>query len=469
MLSTCQAETSLADVGDQMYRLIADLYPICRSITGDGVRQTLKQLQPLIPLDIYEVASGTQVFDWTVPKEWNIKDAYIKNSRGERIIDFHKSNLHVMSYSVPVKMKLSLKELKEHIFTLPGHPDWVPYRTSYYKEHWGFCMTHEQLLEMDEGEYEVCIDSSLDDGYLTYGEYFLEGQSNEEVLISTHVCHPSLCNDNLSGISVAVHLARYLASSPRRYSYRFLFLPGLIGPITWLCRNEARLKRIRHGFVLSGVGDRGPSTYKRSRRGDAEIDRAFAHVLKHSGNAYNCIDFSPYGYDERQYCSPAFDLPVGVLMRTPHGEYPEYHTSADDLNCVSADALGDSFRRCVAAVDVIENNRRFLNLNPKCEPQLGKRGLYKSLGGQAEIASIQLALLWVLNMSDGRHSLLDIAERGNLPFETIKRAVEMLLRVNLLQEVLEDSFGRGSNEQHAPLTQTMPVPGESMKTFQPIS
>ena len=323
--------TEEAKVGCEIHQLIGELYPICRSITGDGVRETLRRIGQYIPLTVREVASGSQVFDWTVPKEWNIRDAYVKNSDGERIIDFQKSNLHVMSYSVPVRQTLSLQDLKAHLYTLPDHPDWIPYRTSYYSENWGFCLSHRQFIGLKDDNYEVCIDASLEDGFLTYGEYYLPGETSNEVLFSSHICHPSLCNDNLSGIALAVSVAKRLSMNPRRYSYRFLFAPATIGPVTWLEANEHRTRRIKHGLILACVGDSGKTTYKKSRRGDAEIDRAVAHVLKHSGQDYEIIEFSPWGYDERQFCSPGFNLPIGCLMRTPNGCFPEYHTSADNL------------------------------------------------------------------------------------------------------------------------------------------
>ena len=317
MKSVFDLESSIdpADMGGGS-GLIVELYPICRSITGDGFRKTMSLLQKQIPLTVHEVPTGTQVFDWTVPREWNIRDAYVKNSLGERVIDFQRSNLHLLNYSVPISRKMPLAELKEHLFTLPDRPDWVPYRTSYYKENWGFCLSHNQLQALPEGEYEVCIDSSLENGSLTYGEYFLPGQATDEILISCHSCHPSLCNDNLSGVSIAAHLAKALAGASRRYSYRFLFIPGTIGSITWLSRNEETARRIRHGLVLACLGDRGGMSYKRSRRGNAEIDRAVVQVLEHSGSAFAMRDFSPYGYDERQYCSPAFDLAVGCISRS---------------------------------------------------------------------------------------------------------------------------------------------------------
>lgn len=424
----------LVTVGQEMYTLIEELYPICRSITGDGLRETLRLVQKHIPLAIHEVPSGTPVFDWTVPREWNIRDAYVKNARGERVIDFRDSNLHVMSYSVPVRKTMPLAELREHLYTLPDHPDWIPYRTSYYHEDWGFCLSHKQYLALADEEYEVCIDSSLEEGYLTYGELVLDGESGDQVLLSCHACHPSLCNDNLSGVALATFLARHLGSVARRLSYRFLFIPGTIGSITWLSRNQGNAARIKHGLVVACVGDPGRTTYKKSRRGDAEVDQAVAHVLAHSGQDYQVEDFSPYGYDERQYCSPGFNLPVGCLMRTPYGRYPEYHTSADNLELVRPEHLADSFNKYLAVLAVLENNERYVSTNPCCEPQLGKRGLYGSIGGQARKQVDQFALLWVLNMADGQHTLLDIADRSGLGFGVIKMAADLLLQHDLLLE-----------------------------------
>jgi aminopeptidase-like protein len=422
------------DVGREMYELIAELYPLCRSLTGDGVRKTLSILNKHIPLDIHEVPTGTPVFDWTVPKEWNIRDAYVKNAQGERIIDFHRSNLHVVSYSTPIRKTLRLEELREHLFTLPDRPEWIPYRTSYYTANWGFCLSHNQLLELQDNEYEVCIDASLENGHLTYGEYYLPGDTIDEVLLSCHICHPSLCNDNLSGIALVAFLAKYLGARARRYSYRFLFIPGTIGSITWLCLNEAEVTKIKHGFVVAGVGDAGNFTYKRSRRGDTEIDRIFSHVLKHSRKDYTIIDFFPYGYDERQFCSPGFNLPVGCLMRTPHGQYPEYHTSADGLDFIQPTFLADSFSKCLSVIGVLEHNKLYVNQNPKCEPQLGKRALYGAIGGQTDRRTGELAMLWVLNLADGHHTLLDIAERAGIEFESVRLAAQALLTHELLRE-----------------------------------
>lgn len=430
-ITRLRAEMDLATTGRAIHTLIGELYPICRSITGDGIRQTLARLTKEIPLKLSEVPSGTKVFDWTVPREWNIRDAYVKNSRGDRVIDFRRHNLHVVNYSVPMHATMSLSQLRPHLHSLPDQPDLIPYRTSYYKEAWGFCLPHRQLERMPEDEYDVCIDSTLQDGHLTYGEFLLEGASTQEVLVSCHTCHPSLCNDNLSGVSVAVVLAKLMAGLPLRYSYRFLFIPGTIGSITWLARNEERAREVRHGLVLTCIGDRGNFTYKKSRRGDAQIDRAVAHILAHDGFDHAIEEFSPYGYDERQYCSPGFNLAVGCLMRSPHGKFPEYHTSADNLEFVDPLALARSAATILAVFDVLENDHTYVNLNPKCEPQLGKRGLYSAIGG-TDIRQAELAMLWVLNLSDGSASLLDIARRSGLPFDAISAAATLLSRHDLL-------------------------------------
>jgi len=423
------------DIGDEIHRLISELYPICRSITGNGVRNTLRVLGKHIPLEIHEVPTGTRVFDWTVPPEWNITDAYVKDSRGERVIDFRQSNLHVLSYSVPISKRMSLCDLRPHLFTLPDHPEWIPYRTSYYNENWGFCLTQNQLTKMQDGEYEVCIDSSLTPGFLTYGEYFIPGDSSNEVLISSHVCHPSLANDNLSGVALAVFLAKHLNDLERKYSYRFLFIPGTIGSITWLSTHEVEASRIKHGLVFASLGAGEKFTYKKSRRGDTEIDRATLKVLHDSGKSHDVIEFSPYGYDERQFCSPGFNLPVGCFMRTPNEKFPEYHTSADNLEFVRPCFLAESFAVGREIIYLLERNASYLNQNPKCEPQLGKRGLYRSMGG-VEGRIDDLALLWVLNLSDGSHSLLDIAERSGCTFNMIRRAADALLEHHLVRPVV---------------------------------
>jgi aminopeptidase-like protein len=288
------------------------------------------------------------------------------------------------------------------------------------------------MLELTDEEYDVCIDSSLEPGALSYGEYYLPGTTADEVLISCHACHPSLCNDNLSGVALTTFLARALSAHPRRYSYRFLFIPGTIGSITWLAQNEAHTTQIKHGLVVTCAGDPGRSTYKKSRRGDAEIDRVVTHVFQHSGADYEIQDFTPYGYDERQYCSPGFNLPIGCLMRTPHGRFPEYHTSADNLDFISAAALSDSFTKLSLAVSILEHNRVYISSNPKCEPQLGRHGLYRMIGGETGGELNELALLWVLNLSDGHHSLLTIAERAHMPFNSIRRAADALVACDLI-------------------------------------
>ena len=433
--------TSLADelkddaIGEEIYALAAAIFPKCRSITGNGVRETLGELGRHVDIDVHEVPTGTRVFDWTIPREWNIVDAYIKDPSGQRVVDFRSSNLHVLNYSRPVRACLPLDELKQHIFTLPNQPDLVPYRTSYSGERWGFCMAHNHLLELKDGLYEVLIDATLENGRLTYGEAFHRGATEEEILLSAHICHPSLANDNCSGLALLAHLAKRLSRLATRYSYRFLFAPGTLGAITWLASNPQAIKRIRHGLVVSCVGDSGGPTYKRSRQGDALVDRAFAHVLQQAGGRLNILDFFPYGYDERQYCSPGFNLPVGLFQRSQFGTFPEYHTSADNLDFIRPQYLGESYRMVADVLDVIESDARFLNTNPFCEPQLGKRGLYNGIGGEQYFPEKTLAMLWVLNLSDGGHSLLDIAERARMPFRLIAEAARRLAASGLLREV----------------------------------
>jgi aminopeptidase-like protein len=420
------------EIGEHIFSSAAKIFPICRSITGNGVRETLREIAAHVALQVHEVPTGTNVFDWTIPREWNIRDAYIKDGRGNRILDFARSNLHVMSYSIPVRRRVALSELKQHVYTLPDQPDVIPYRTSYYAENWAFCMTHNQLESLAEDAYDVAIDSSLEDGCLTYGEYLHKGQSGDEVLLSAHICHPSLANDNCSGLALLTHLAKRMAALQTRYSYRFVFAPGTIGAITWLARNEQMTSRIKHGLVVSMVGDGGGPTYKKSRRGDALIDRAMVHVLGHSEPAPTIREFSPYGYDERQYCSPGFNLPVGLFQRSEFGSIPEYHTSADNLDFIRPEYLAESYRTIVEAINVIENDTVYFNTSPKCEPQLGKRGLYRAIGGDANAAAESMSMLWVLNLSDGTRSLLDIAERSNLPFSVVHRAAERLREHGLL-------------------------------------
>ncbi len=419
--------------GEEMYALVERMYPLCRSITGDGVRATLDIVGEYVPLTVHEVPTGTQVLDWTVPQEWNIRDAYIADTSGHRVVDFAASSLHVLGYSVPVSATMPLDELRGHLYTLPDHPSWVPYRTSYYKPQWGFCLAQETLDALPDGEYEVRIDSTLADGHLTYAEHVVPGQVADEVIVSSHVCHPSLANDNLAGIAVAAYLARALAEQTPYYTYRFVFAPGTIGAITWLARNAERVDRVKHGLVLACAGDPGRLTYKQSRRGGAEIDRVMEHVLRSSERPHQVKEFTPYGYDERQYCSPGFDLGVGSLSRTPYAGYPEYHTSADNLDLVSPEAMADTLAVCREAFAVLDRNRRYVNLSPYGEPQLGRRGLYDSLGGRSDAKQTEMAMLWVLNLSDGEHSLLDVAERSGLPFDAVAAAAGALRGADLIK------------------------------------
>lgn len=417
-----------------MMDLARELFPICRSITGDGFRRTLEILSGHVPIGVHEVPSGTPVFDWTVPPEWNIRDAYVIKD-GERVIDFARSNLHVVQYSEPVRARMTLAELRPHLHSIPERPDWIPYRTAYYKRTWGFCIAHRELERLTEGEYEVCIDSTLSEGSLTYGEVFVPGRTDDEIVISCHACHPSLANDNLSGIAVACSLMQERAELPRKYGYRLLLIPGTIGSITWLALNEARVPRIRHGLRVSCTGDAGPITYKRTRRGDAAIDRAAELVLRDAGTQSGIVDFSPYGYDERQFSSPGFDLPFGALMRTANGEYPEYHTSADDLTLIAPERLEQTRDVCRAVLDVLERDGTYRNTNPKCEPQLGRRGLYEGLKGGERLPDYEMAMLWVLNLSDSSHSLVRIAERSGLPFDAVSQASTALEQAGLLEPV----------------------------------
>jgi aminopeptidase-like protein len=422
----------------RMRATLAAAFPFHRSITGDGVRTTLQLVRETLPITVHEVPSGTAVLDWTVPKEWNVREAYVADAAGQRVVDARESNLHLVSYSVPVHEKVSLAQLQEHLFSLPDQPDLVPYRTAYYDETWGFCLSEHARAGLRDCEYEVVVDTTLADGSLTYGELFLPGKLGDvEILVTTHVCHPSLGNDNCSGIALLTELGRLLVATPRRHAYRLLFIPGTIGSITWLAHNEANLDRIRHGIVLGGLGNPGPITYKRSRHGNADVDRAAAYVLSQLDPAHRVVDFSPYGYDERQFCSPGFDLPVGRLSRTPHGEYSEYHTSADDLSFVDDDQLVDSLEALLAILAVLDGDGTYVNTHPKGEPQLGRRGLYRSIGGDVDDRSVEVALLWVLNQSDGGHNLLDIARRAGLPFATVRRAADLLERHQLLVEVAE--------------------------------
>jgi aminopeptidase-like protein len=416
-----------------MTDLIKELYPICRSITGNGVRETLKLLSGSIPLQIHEVPTGTKVLDWEVPREWNIRDAYVKDKAGNKIIDFKASNLHVLNYSTPINARMNLEELKPHLFSIPEKPALIPYRTSYYSENWGFCISHNQLASLKDEEYEVFIDSELSHGALTYGELLIKGETGDEVLFSTHICHPSLCNDNLSGIVVNTRLAGTLLNKNNYYSYRFIFIPATIGAITWLAMNQDGLSRIKYGLVTSLLGIDDIFTYKRTRLGNARIDIIMEHILNRDISPVKIIDYFPYGYDERQFCSPGFNLPVGNLSRIPFGEFPEYHTSADDFQLISQKAMDDSLEILIKAVRYIEADRKYMNLFPKGEPMLGKRGLYDQIGGRNDSKLMQLAFLWILSYSDGDHSLIDIAFKSGLDLVLLEEACAILVKNQLIK------------------------------------
>ncbi len=417
-----------------MMALIRELYPICRSITGNGVRRTLEIVGRYLPLETFEVPSGTPAFDWTVPDEWNIRDAFIADMEGRKLVDFGDSTLHVLNYSVPVDAVIDRESLEQHLYSLPEHPDRIPYRTTYYSRKWGFCLPHRLREQLTDPQYRVKIDSSLEPGTLTYAECFIPGETDREILLYTHVCHPSLCNDNLSGIAVATALGRRLLDGGRRrFGCRIVFGPGTIGSIVWLSQNRERLGKVAHGLVIGLLGDAAPHTYKRTRDGDCDIDRVAEYVLTQMDTDHRIIDFSPYGYDERQFGSPGIRLPVGRLTRSVNGGYDEYHSSADDLDIVSEERLASSVEIVAEMLDVLDMNRCYENLQPWCEPQLGKRGLYRDTGG-SQIADRESAMLWLLNQSDGAHTLLDIAQRSGIGIRSLAAVAAELEAADLLAE-----------------------------------
>ncbi len=435
---TAEVVGSELQLGSGLMELAWRLYPICRSITGDGVRATFDILQEHIPLVRHEIPSGTRVFDWEIPPEWNIRRAWIRRANGAPVVDLADHTLHIVNYSAPFEGRLSKAELAHHVHTLPAQPDWIPHRTTYFRESWGFCMSQRQWDALPEGEYDVLVDSTLEPGALSLAECVIPGDSQSEILLSTHSCHPSMANDNLSGIVVLTALCQWLAAAPRRYTYRVVFAPGTIGSLSWLWQRQAGLERIRGGLVLSGLGDSGPLTYKRSRRGSALIDRIVECGLRDAETSGEIRDFAPYGYDERQYCAPGFDLPVGRLSRTPHGEYPEYHTSADDLGFIDADQLEGALAFCRRVVEDLEGGDRYwINRAPYGEPRLGKRGLYGGVSRQSGPDEAHMAMLWVLNLSDGSYSMLDIAERSGLPLSVLVEAGDRLHEAGLLAPATE--------------------------------
>ncbi len=434
-MSKATGQNKTFPIGERLFALCERLFPICRSITGDGVRETLSILKEHINLEIKEVASGTSVFDWVVPKEWNIRDAWIKDEQGNKIVDFKNNNLHILNFSSPVHGKIDLATLKDHLYTLPDQPALIPYRTSYYKKNWGFCLPHYQYEQLEDSTYEVYIDSTLEPGYLSYGELYIPGKSEREILFSAHICHPSLANDNLSGISVLTQLAQKLQAQKNQFSYRFIFIPGTIGAITWLAQNEKNLKNIHAGLVASLLGDAGDFTYKKSRRGDTEMDFVVRQVLQKLQHPHEILEFIPYGYDERQFCAPAFNLAIGNLTRSQFGTYPEYHTSGDNLQLIRPKYLEASFHLYDAIVHFFENNIYFKNQYPKGEPQLGKRGLYDAIGGNSDSKKMQMVMLWLLNLSDGQHSLSHIAHKAGYDLTLVKKVSEILEEKGLLKRL----------------------------------
>lgn len=423
--------------GQRIYSLITELFPITRSLTGEGVRESLQIIKRYLPeLKIESIPSGEKVLDWEIPKEWNIREAWIKDPDGKIVVNLHDHNLHVMGYSIPVSKKLNLEELKPKLYTLPDQPDDIPYRTTYYQPDWGFCLSHNQFASLKDGIYEVYIDSQIEPGFLNYGELYIQGKTEQEFLLSCYICHPSMANDNLSGVGLLAELAGAVQKKQNHFSYRFLFIPETIGSIAWLHRNKSRTQQIKLGLVATCLGDPGSFTYKKSRRGNADIDRISEFVLKRSEFQHVIEGFFPFGSDERQYCSPGFNLPVGCLMRSRYSRFKEYHTSADNLEFITPKALGETFSIYQQVIGVAERNFKYNNLKPFGEPALGKRGLYKNERVQADFPDIQLAYLWVLNFSDGNHDLLDITEKSGLSFDVISEAATILEKHDLIRKIL---------------------------------
>ena len=438
----CSAPTA-PDVGAALHAFVAEILPLRRCITGDGLRATLAAIGERVPLEVTEVPSGTAVLDWTVPDEWAVREAYVA-LEGDRVVDWADSPLHLVQYSRPFRGRMTLRDLRSHLHTLPDRPGLVPYRTSYYDDAWGFCLAHRDLEALEsavgpDGVFEVVVDTELGPGSLSYGEVVVPGETDREILLSAHACHPALANDNAASIAVATALAERLLAGPRpRHAVRFVFAPGTIGAVAWLDRNRGRLDQIVGGLVLANLGDPGPLVYKRSRPGTlaapTPVDRALEVAARDLGAALEVRPFAPTGYDERQYGSPGFSLPVGRLTRTPHGEYPEYHTSGDGLDLVQPWALQESLDVLEAAVRALDGDAAYRNIQPFGEPMLGRRGLYAALGGP-DAREAQTAVPWVLNLSDGGRSLLEVAQRSGLGFAAVRRAADDLEAADLLARV----------------------------------
>ena len=423
-------------IGKEIHELAQKLWPINRSITGEGVRETLSEIQKIIPtLKVNSISSGTQVFDWTVPKEWRVNDAYIISPDGTKICNFSENNLHLLGYSIPFRGKLSLKELKEHLFTLPDQPNAIPYITSYYEERWGFCLKHEQFQNLKDGEYEVFIDTELFNGELNYGELLIKGESEKEVFLSTYVCHPSMANNELSGPTVVTFLAKWLLSIKKpRFSYRIIFIPETIGSISYLSLNHEQMKKkVFAGFNVSCVGDDRSYSYLPSRDGNSISDKIALHVLNWIDPNFVKYSWLDRGSDERQYCAPGIDLPIASIIRTKYGKYPEYHTSLDDLKVVvTPKGLDGGYWAIRRAIEAIERNKNF-KVSVLGEPQMGKRGLYPTLSTKKSTAEVKLMMDFI-SFCDGTASLLQIANKLNVAIWDLYDICDKLEEHNLLIE-----------------------------------
>lgn len=426
----------MSEHGDKIYGLMKELFPICRSLTGDGLRYTLDRIAEEIPLVEYEVPSGTQVFDWTIPDEWNPRSAWIETPSGKRICDFSENNLHLLNYSMPFEGEVGLEELKKHIYTRPDLPDAIPYVTSYYQRRWGFCMRHSDFEALQPGKYRVMIDVELRPGSLTYADLVLPGDTEEEILLSTYICHPSMANNELSGPALTTYLAKYLmAKKNRHYTYRFVFAPENIGVVTYLSRNLRILQeRVRAGYVVTCVGGPGQVTYMESRAGDSLVDKVTRHVLRHRNEGGRILDFTHSGSDERRYNAPGVDLPVGCLVRTRFFDYPEYHTSLDDLNFVSVTQMAASYDLYCECIDTLELNRRY-RVTTLCEPNLGSRGLYPTVGAPDSVSEEVDDFLALCSYCDGVHDLIDIADLHRKPISNFSPRVRSFLEAGLLEVV----------------------------------
>lgn len=422
----------IENVGKEMYKLASELFPICRSITGDGVRSTFDILKKYIPLETFEVPSGTQVFDWKIPEEWNIRDAYILNSLGEKIVDFKENNLHVMGYSAAVDRVVTKEELLDHLYSLPEQPNAIPYITSYYKKRWGFCVTDDLKQNLKDDDYRVFIDSDHKNGHLTYGEILIPGELEQEVFISTYICHPSLANNELSGPVLATYLTKWLLSQKRRYSYRIVFVPETIGSLTYLSKHYTyMIKNTIAGFNLTCVGDDRCYSYLPSRKGDTLSDRVGETMMRFTDSSYKKYSYLDGGSDERQYCSPGINLPVVSLMRSKYAEYPEYHTSLDNLDVISEKGLEGSFSLHKSCIEIIEANKLY---KIKCmgDPQLGKRGLYPTLSTR-DSAMVVRDMMNVIAYLDGENDLIKISEiTGVNPLKVIS-IINTLNENNLIE------------------------------------